>query len=48
VEEQPAAVTWVPDGGRLNWSWADGRLKVTVPKLRIHGALVIDVRPSRP
>jgi hypothetical protein len=33
-------VTWVPDGGTLDWSWADGLLKVTVPKLKIHGVLV--------
>jgi hypothetical protein len=37
---RPKTVTWVPDGGRLDWSWADGRLKVTVPKLEIHGAVV--------
>ncbi len=39
---QPSAVTWVPDGGRLDWSWSDGFLKVTVPKLKIHGVLVIE------
>jgi len=37
---RPVSVSWVPDGGRLDWSWADGLLKVTVPKLRIHGAIV--------
>jgi hypothetical protein len=45
---KPASVSWVPDGGRLDWSWAEGRLKVVVPKLRVHGVLVIDVRPPRP
>ena len=41
VPARPKAVTWVPDGGALDWSWADGSLKVTVPRLRIHGALVV-------
>jgi hypothetical protein len=37
---RPKSVTWVPDGGTLDWSWADGLLKVTVPELKIHGVLV--------
>jgi hypothetical protein len=40
TEARPRSVTWVPDGGRLEWSWAEGRLKVAVPKLKIHGAVV--------
>ena len=40
--ERPQSVSWVPDGGRLDWSWADDLLKVIVPKLRIHGIIVID------
>jgi len=40
TEARPKTVTWAPDGGRLDWSWADGRLKVTVPKLGIHGVIV--------
>ncbi|MGE5740418.1 MAG: beta-galactosidase trimerization domain-containing protein [Candidatus Aminicenantes bacterium RBG_16_66_30] len=39
---RPRSVTWVPDGGRLDWSWSGGVLKVIVPKLRIHGVAVID------
>lgn len=39
---RPKSVTWVPDGGTLDWSWTDGRLTVTVPKLKIHGVLIID------
>ena len=39
---RPASVAWVPDGGRLDWSWSDGWLKVTVPRLAIHGAIVVD------
>jgi hypothetical protein len=38
--ERPTSVVWVPDGGRLEWSWADGWLKVTVPRLAIHGIIV--------
>jgi hypothetical protein len=37
---RPKSLTWVPDGGTLDWSWADGLLKVTVPKFKIHGVLV--------
>jgi hypothetical protein len=39
---QPKTVTWVPDGGTLDWRWSDGRLTVTVPKLKIHGVVVIN------
>ncbi len=38
--ERPESVSWEPGGSRLDWSWADGLLKVIVPKLRIHGAVV--------
>ncbi len=39
---RPRSVTWVPDGGRLAWSWNDGRLIVTIPRLDIHGVVVVD------
>jgi hypothetical protein len=39
---RPKSVAWVPDGGQLDWSWSDGRLSVTVPKLKIHGVVVIE------
>lgn len=39
---RPKSVTWVPDGGDLAWSWSDGLLEVTVPKLKIHGVVVIE------
>ena len=42
TQARPKSVTWVPDGGRLNWSWSDGLLEVTVPKLKIHGIVVIE------
>jgi hypothetical protein len=37
---RPKTVTWVPDGGPLDWSWKDGRLTIAVPRLHIHGAVV--------
>lgn len=39
---RPKSVAWVPDGGQLDWSWSDGRLTVTVPRLKIHGVVVIE------
>jgi hypothetical protein len=42
VPAKPKSVTWVPDGGRLPWSWRDGVLAVTIPRLHIHGVLVVD------
>jgi len=39
---RPASVAWAPDGGRLDWTWSDGLLKVTIPKLRIHGILLLE------
>jgi hypothetical protein len=39
---KPKSVTWIPDGGTLEWSWSNGLLKVTVPKLKIHGIVVWD------
>jgi hypothetical protein len=42
TERRPASVTWVPDGGRLDWSWSGGVLRVTIPRLAIHGILVVE------
>ena len=28
--------------GRLKWTWRDGRLRVTVPRLEIHAVIVVD------
>lgn len=42
VPTKPGRVTWVPDGGRLKWSWSEGVLSVTVPRLHIHGVVVVE------
>jgi hypothetical protein len=39
---RPKSVAWVPDGGALDWSWSEGRLSVTVPRLKIHGIVIIE------
>ena len=47
--EKPKAVRLVPEGeggsagkeGRLKWTWKDGRLRVTVPRLAIYGVVVV-------
>lgn len=41
VPERPAAVTWEPGGEALSWAWAEGVLTTTVPRLHIHGAVVV-------
>ncbi|MCW5941531.1 MAG: hypothetical protein KIS66_04825 [Fimbriimonadaceae bacterium] len=38
---QPKRVTWEPDGKVLKTTWRDGTLVVTVPKLEIHGAILV-------
>jgi hypothetical protein len=48
TEKRPGLVTWAPEGGRLDWSWSEGRLKVTIPRLKIHGVLVIGGSTARP
>jgi hypothetical protein len=39
---RPTPVILAPDGGRLDWNWKNGRLTATVPRLHIHGVLVIE------
>ncbi len=39
--DEPSSVTWEPDGDELDWSWANGVLTATVPRLHIHGAVVL-------
>jgi len=44
VAERPRRLSWVSDGGRVKWSWSEvggGSLKVSIPKLDVHGVLVI-------
>jgi len=38
---RPRSVTWAPDGGDLDWSWSDGRLTVAIPRLAIHGVVIV-------
>jgi hypothetical protein len=42
VAARPKSVTWVPEGGTLDWSWSEGRLAVTVSRLRIHGIVLME------
>lgn len=41
VPARPAAVTWEPEGEALAWAWTEGVLTTTVPRLHIHGAVVV-------
>jgi hypothetical protein len=41
ADSRPTSVAWVPGGVEPEWSWANGVLKVAVPKLEIHGVLVV-------
>lgn len=43
VAEQPKSVEWIPDGGHLKWSWADGTLSATIPSVHVHGVVVVDM-----
>lgn len=42
VARKPMRVSWVPDGGRLKWSWSDGTLTMSVQKLHVHGVLLVE------
>ena len=42
LPNEPASVTWQPSGDALQVQWQDGVLSVTVPRLHIHGCLVIE------
>ena len=41
VPAKPKAVEWIPDGGRLDWTWQDRVLSVTVPSVHVHGVVVV-------
>lgn len=40
--DKPGRVYWVPDGGEVEWSWADGIVRATIPTLHLHGVLVAE------
>jgi hypothetical protein len=42
VPSRPEQVKWEPEGASLEWRWEDGVLSVSLPQIRVHGALVID------
>ena len=42
VRKRPQRVRWVPGGGRVPWQWSKGLLTARVPKLDIHGVLVVE------
>lgn len=41
-DAQPVAVSVVPDGTAMNWSFADGMLEVRLPRVEIHTVVVIE------
>jgi len=41
LPHRPAGVTWEPGGGRLQATWGEGVLTIEVPKLHIHGCVVV-------
>ncbi|MBM3293479.1 MAG: hypothetical protein FJY82_03025 [Candidatus Aminicenantes bacterium] len=38
----PLGVTLSPEGTALDWTWADGKLRFTLPRLEIHAVAVVD------
>jgi len=42
TEGKPKAISWVPDGGKIRWSWKDGMVTATIPNLHIHGVLIVE------
>lgn len=41
-EQKPRSIRWVPGSTKPRWTWAEGTAIVTVPKLAIHGVLVVE------
>jgi hypothetical protein len=42
VPGKPRRITWEPEGKRLAGTWSRGAVRVTVPRLHIHGAVVVE------
>jgi hypothetical protein len=42
VETRPKGVLWMPEGKRVKWDWKDGRLRATIPSLKVHGILLVE------
>ena len=42
TRERPNNVIFLPDNATVPWYWRDGKLTATIPKLQIHGVLVIE------
>ena len=42
ISQEPQDVRWVPEGAHLDWAWSEDTLTVTIPRLDIHGVLVVD------
>lgn len=41
VPKKPSSVQWIPEGRPIEWAWSNGTLTATVPKVDIHGVLVV-------
>jgi hypothetical protein len=41
LAEKPESVSWMPAGGELEWSWSEETLTALIPRLEIHGVLVV-------
>ncbi len=42
LPEKPKRVRRVPDGGRVQWTWKEGVLSVTLPSVHVHTVLVVE------
>jgi len=42
IAAKPQKVALVPEETPVTWEWKDGRLTATIPRVHIHGVLVID------
>jgi hypothetical protein len=42
VPVRPKRVRWEPGGRQIPWSWSNGWLHATLPRLQVHGVIVVD------